>query len=150
MRKSKNLVRPIVLAGITLLACFVFSTTASADYPGTVLSQGPVGYYRLNETTPVVNVSNIATNRGQLGSVQNGTYYGGLAGRGAPGAIAGNTGASFDGVGEFVDITPADAFAAPNFTVEFWFAIVGTGDATTMISCGDFGANRRGWLIYQT
>jgi hypothetical protein len=57
-----------------LLFCsaIITASAAAADYPTTVNSLGPVGYYRLSETTP--NVSNIASNSGTIGALGNGFY----------------------------------------------------------------------------
>src|SRR4051794_39041397 len=48
--------------------------SASADYPATVISQGPVGYWRLNETTPPPVPENTATNIGSIGALVDGMY----------------------------------------------------------------------------
>src|SRR5437867_4092965 len=72
--------------------------SARADYQSTVLSHGPKAYWRLNETAvPPVPVTT-TPNLGSLGSAEDGTYTGAQGFfRGAPGAVAGNAGAFFDG-----------------------------------------------------
>src|SRR3954471_21466177 len=106
------------MAAALLALCSILP--AWADYQSTVLSQGPSGYWRLNETTPVANLSTVATNLGSLGAGGNGTYNGDLAGRGTTGAVAGNTAAHFDASAEFV----ATALGAQtgDFSAECWFA----------------------------
>ena len=62
------------LGSATLLALSTV-IAVGADYQSTVLSQSPVGYYRLNETVqPVSNVGAYATNLGSLGSAADGTF----------------------------------------------------------------------------
>src|SRR3954447_19940522 len=58
--KTPRKIMSRLLAGATLLASFYASTSALADYPGTVLSQGPEGYWRFSETTPIINISDTA------------------------------------------------------------------------------------------
>src|SRR3977135_2663235 len=121
------------LAAALLLALCAL-TPARADYQSTVLSQGPVGYWRLNETTPVPDPATlglIATNKGSLGAAANGTYEGDLAGRASLGAVAGNTASAFDGVVEFVDV-PYNAALNPagDFSAEAWIAPAGPGNTT--------------------
>src|SRR5215471_18638087 len=83
------------LAGSILLAMAV-GTPAFADYQSTVLSQGPVGYYRLNETTPSQPPITAAANSGTLGG--SGTYEGSQGFfRGFPGVLTNDTAVHFDG-----------------------------------------------------
>ena len=82
-----NYKKTIRLVGAALLAAFA-ALPARADYQSTVLSQGPAGYWRLNETTqpppPPIN----ATNSGSVGSpAGDGTYNSAIRGV-KPGAIA--------------------------------------------------------------
>src|SRR5262249_43584229 len=65
---KNNLLIPLVL----LLA--VSSRPARADYSSTVLSQQPVGYWRLNETASPPVTPILATNTGSVGAAGNGTY----------------------------------------------------------------------------
>jgi hypothetical protein len=60
---------------------------AWADYESTVLSQGPVGYWRLNETTQPQPVAP-AANLGSLGASASGAYNS-YPERGVPGPFAG-------------------------------------------------------------
>lgn len=136
-----------------LAGCFT-TTVAWADYPATVLSQDPVGYWRFGETAPVLNLSATATNRGTLGATRNGTYEGDLASRGADGVIPGNLAAHFDGASEYVSVEWLEAFNTPaNWSVETWFApdtLTPVGNLTCILSSGNFASPRSGWLIYQS
>src|SRR5579859_267595 len=136
--------------------------TARADYSSTVISQGPLGYWRLNETTqpPVLPIN--ATNRGSLGSAADGSILSGAT-RGEPGPLAGsadksyrftNPGWSVTDFGTHVDV-PANAALNPSnaFTVEFWanpssvapdlFSPVCSLDASQ-----NGNASREGYLFY--
>jgi hypothetical protein len=152
MKPHKSILTGPRLAGAALLAA-TLASYAATDYPTTVLSQGPVGYWRLNETTPVVPVFDLATNRGSLGPAEDGYYGGDLSNRGVPGAVAGNTAASFDGATEYVDVPYDSALNPTAFTAEGWFApatLSPPGGLTTALACGDFGSPRAGWLVYQS
>src|SRR5689334_13488733 len=71
-----------VLAGL-MFGC----ASVQADYQTTVIQQGPVGYWRLNEKTQPPVLPIFATNSGSVGPAGNGTYN--AATRGVlPGAIA--------------------------------------------------------------
>src|SRR5215472_11109259 len=87
------------ISGALLLAAAA-AMPARADYPSTVLSQNPVGYWRLNETTQPVNATT-TVNFGSLGSSAAGTYNNSAAG-GQTGPFAGSTAVSLDGVSQSV------------------------------------------------
>src|SRR5690242_9719178 len=90
--------RVIILAA--LAACASFSL--KADYPSTIISQGPVGYWRLNENAQPPKPLP-AANIGTLGSTVNGLYlftttndaifFGGPK-KGEPGALSGTNATS--------------------------------------------------------
>jgi hypothetical protein len=130
------------------LLAFCSILPAWADYQSTVLSQGPSGYWRLNETTPVANLSTVATNLGSLGTGGNGTYNGDLAGRGTTGAVAGNTAAHFDASAEFVATTLGAQTG--DFSAECWFSPdQNSANLQCIFGNGDTAAgNRLGWLVY--
>jgi hypothetical protein len=145
-----------IAAALLTLCCIVTVRADFTNYQNTVLSQGPVGYWRLNDNTPVPDPNTLgftATNRGSLGTAADGTYGGDLAGRAAVGAIAGNFGCHFDGSVEYVDV-PYNAALNPagDFTAECWFSPDGAGNTTCIMSSFDFdngGSIRRGWIFYQ-
>src|SRR4051812_42361899 len=70
-----------------LVAAAAWSASA-ADYSSTVLSQGPVGYWPLNETIQPPVLPLFATNIGTVGSAGNGEFIETVRGV-KPGAIAG-------------------------------------------------------------
>ena len=129
---------------------------AIADYPSTVISQGPVGYWRLNETTPPLVPEIVATNIGGLGAAGNGVYTNGAV-KGASGALPGdptNTGAYFPGLinnGNRVRIPyqPEWNLNGP-FSVEFWAKPGQTEQLVCPAASTVFGSSTRdGWLFYQ-
>jgi hypothetical protein len=136
----------------TVLLAVGTALPAWADYQSTVLSQGPVGYYRLNETTQPQPPITTAVNSGSLGVNANGTYEGSQGFfRGFPGALANSdTAVHFDGSSQDVSV-PFDPALNPaaNFSVEGWL-MADTAAANCALSCGYFGGPRFGWLIYQT
>src|SRR5437588_12589303 len=142
-------------AGAALLAlCAVLP--ARADYQSTVLSQGPVGYWRLGETVVPSPLVTNAVNLGTLGAPDNAIYSGNQGFfRGYPGALASSdTAALFNGSNQKVQ-TAYDAAVNPaaNWSAEAWLAptVVGAaipGGLTCALSCGHFGSPRSGWLIY--
>jgi hypothetical protein len=151
--KSINSRLRVPLGGAIALALFAaLPARAQYDYPSTVLAQGPVGYWRLNETTPPQPPITTAANLGSLGATGNGTYNGGQGFyRGFPGALANSdTAVHFDGTSQFVSV-PYDATLNPStFTIEGWLSADNIA-ANCALSCGIFAsAGRSGWLIYQT
>src|SRR6266567_1677297 len=86
------------LAAALLAFCSVLSTRA--DYSSTVLSQGPVGYWRLNETIQPQIIGG-ATNQGSLGPGIIGAYNN-FPTRGVTGPFAGSTALGVDGTSQSV------------------------------------------------
>src|SRR6187455_55838 len=92
--------------------------SAWADYESTLLSQGPLGYWRLNETTQPLPTAP-AANTGSLGSSANGTYNN-YPVRGVAGPFAGSQAVRLDGSATSVT-TPWQSGLNPNvFSVETW------------------------------
>src|ERR1035441_5243796 len=82
------------LGGAVILAMFA-ALPARADYQSTVLSQGPAGYWRLNETTqPAPNAT--THNLGSLGASAIGTYANAPTHQ-LPGPFAGSLAVGLDG-----------------------------------------------------
>src|SRR5262249_54496046 len=123
-------------AGATFLLLIAAASPARADYSSTVVSQGPQGYWRLNETTQPPVLPILATNAGNLGAAGNGTYI--LANRGQiPGAIVSEpNGAAvgFDGIGGVSGSNRVRVPFQPQWnptgplTVEFWAKPAQTND----------------------
>src|SRR2546423_7710547 len=135
-----------LLATLTILHCAHWAIAQS--FPTAVQSLNPRVYFRLNETTqPPQQLQ--ANNLGTLGAQGNGTYFGGSPG--VAGALVGSpdTAARFDGaVG--IPYSPSLSLNAP-FTVEAWLRPSANFNGTLCpLSCATLGANRSGWLIYQT
>lgn len=146
---------------IRLLASIAFLSAVdrlAADYPSTVTALGPVGYYRLGETTPVR--ANKAINSGSAGALGDAYYLGDddtYSIQGAPGLITGtsNTGATFDQTTEQVIQVPFNsALVTRVFSAEGWFSP--NNDPAGLTAAMAFGhlanaagSGRSGWLLYQ-
>jgi hypothetical protein len=137
---------------LALLACSA-ALTARGDYPSTVLSQGPVGYWRLQESTPTPPPV-LATNIGSLAPSFNATYVGD-APRGLVGPLAGGNGkaVSFDGSSQSIQDAYDPALNPTSFSVEAWLqpksASVSGGLLCALASMHS-ASPRSGWLIYQS
>ena len=117
------------------------------NFQSAVLSRNPLAYFRLNEITQAPQQLQ-ANNLGTLGAQGNGTYFGGSPG--VTGALVGSpdTAARLNGAVS-VPYSPPLSLNAP-FTVETWLRqSANTTGTLCPLSCGTFGANRSGWLIYQ-
>ena len=131
------------------------TTTALADYPSTVSSLGPVGYWRLNETTQPA-AADVAVNSGSLGDGAV-AYYQGAASHPTTGVLNGraDTAAAFDASAGTFAFVPYNAALNPAgaFSAEAWLNPAvenAAGTLTCAISSGQFAAPRSGWLIYQS
>lgn len=154
--KATNLIRNTSRA---LLAGLLLATPAAwADYQSEVLSQGPVGYWRLNDTVSAPSPI-LATNLGGAGAGANGAFLADVA-LGLSGALPsqpGSTAARFPGYLDRTRVSMANNNAlwspAGSFSVEFW-AKPGrtTGGLTCPAAYSHFlttPTTRRGWLFYQ-
>ena len=106
--------------------------TLQSPYANVVLTDGPAGYWRLDETSGTT-----AANLGSLGGAADGTYLNGVT-LGLPGAIAGSTDtcAGFTATnGTTVDVPYAASFNGPEFTVECWAQVTGPGASADAGSC---------------
>lgn len=97
MRRSIGLLTNIAMA-LSWIVALPEPNAALADYASSVLNDGPIGYWRLGESTGSVAFDASPNNL-------HGTYVGSV-GLGLPGAIAAdsNSAAYFDGVSGFVDV----------------------------------------------
>src|SRR5258708_3405684 len=149
---------------VAMLALVVATLPAKADYQGTVLSQGPVGYWRLNETVQPPVGPIFATNIGSVGAAANGTYINAVRGV-KPGAIVSEPAsgaARFDGIidGNRVRI-PFQTQWNPTgpLSVEFWAKPGQTNSLECPAASVEFieplagsqipPRQRNGWLFYQ-
>jgi hypothetical protein len=147
----------VPLGGAIVLALFA-ALPARADYPSTVLSQNPAGYWRLNETgqppPPPINASNIGTVGSPAGD---GTYEPGCIRGVTPGAIVSqpaNGCVELTGIaGNRVRIPDQPQWSgAPVFSVEFWIKPTRTDTLQCAAADVEFiatPAQRNGWLLYQ-
>ncbi len=133
--------------------------TAQADYLSTLLSQAPVGYWRLEETVqPQPNIVT-AKNQGSLGTAGDGSYLKGVN-KGQPGALGGGSTATSSGfsnpgfqvtfLGSSVDV-PFDPSLNPNgpFAVEFWAQpSAAPDDLFAPLASLDITTGRMGYLFY--
>lgn len=137
-------------AALLSLAC----VGVHADYPTTVLTDGPVAYYRLNDTqaTTAINV-----NSGSLGSVANATndLPTGVV-RSVPGAIVGDPSrASFFDFTTRTEIPFSREINRPAdqpFTVEAWFLPSSDQSGNGMSPIANRwtqGGPRQGWVMFQ-
>ena len=142
----------------SILVTLTTPLATRADYQSTVLGQGPVGYWRLNETAkpPVPPIN--ATNSGSVGSGGDGTYMD--AQRGVkPGAIVGDPS---NGAVGFQGITDGNRVRIPfqpqwnpsgPMTIEFWAKPAQTNSLACPAASVEFipgpPAQRNGWLCYQ-
>lgn len=155
MNQNYNGVRNRLL-GAALLA-LTATLSVRADYQSTVLSQGPVGYWRLNETaTPPYNA--FATNYGSLGAAANGPYVGSpthelagpFTGSSALGVAGANTSAA---AYQYVNNAWVAGLNTSNFTFEVWLKpdAVPVPGVAYVASSVDFSTApaRSGWYLAQ-
>lgn len=128
MNRQRSRVRALrMYAALAALAALAMGIGAGAGAPATadsyrnaVLADGPVGYWRLGETTGTTAAD--ATANANAGTYLNGVVLG------VPGALAAdaNTAARFDGGNDLVSVgDPASGvldFGTGDFSVEAWFA----------------------------
>jgi hypothetical protein len=163
--KIKYLSKLASLAGAILVAASAV-TSARANYISTLSGLGPVGWWRLNDST-ATNALFIVTNAGTLGSSANGVVVQVASGDtpklGQPGLI-GNCVQFVDplvtsDVGlcdSKIDVAwQASLNSNPPFSVEFWAkpnTLGGDSSGSQVVSdfnpSGNNTGSRRGWLMY--
>jgi hypothetical protein len=153
MKKTNTATAAALLSAAVLLGSSGIRTFA--DYPSTVLANGPTAYWRLSETSPAP-AADAAVNSGSLGAAATG-YYVGTASHPVPGALAAgsDTAASYDATAGSVTAIPYLPAMNPRaaFTVEAWLnpgVQHPAGTLTCALSSGNFASPRSGWLIYQS
>lgn len=135
------------IAGAVLLAAAAV-LPARADYQSTVLSQGPVGYWRLNETTQPLSYTLYATNIGSLGSPANGNYNN-FPSRALPGPFAGSTAVGLDGVSQSVATPWEGALNTSSFSVEVWVNPTHVPQFGYIATSVHTASPRSGWYLVQ-
>jgi hypothetical protein len=170
MKHVGDQVRPPMIGALLLLALGCgLGRGASTDYQATILGQGPVGYWRLNETAQPP-APQPAANIGGLGIAGVGQYLLGPT-LGEPGALTGSSATSVRFTNPFVNSDPGYGstkvevpyYSALNpngpFTVEFWakpnvtvtdvYCPVASINSDAAIAVGPDNNPRAGWLFYQ-
>ncbi len=158
--KPTSIRHHLALAAAGVLA-LTAGLSALADYPSSVLADGPLTYYRFSEAAVVPTPYPLATNIGTLGAVANGAdavaQDPGVV-RGVSGALADpdNTAYNFPGGTNTAVVIPYNAVlaqAAP-FSVEFWAKPKFPGSSMsawgTPTAFFDYNSPRHGWLLYQS
>jgi len=132
----------------------------AADYPTTVSSFNPLGYWRLNETASSPALNSVA-NSSTLGAAANGYVVLDVT-KGQPGIVGNsirlnNVGNTVGHCGSKVDVPYLAALnPASPFSIEFWTkpgpSLGGDGTGFCPLSCFNpnwyGGGNRSGWLFY--
>jgi Concanavalin A-like lectin/glucanases superfamily/Immunoglobulin I-set domain len=136
----------ILLSALMLL---VYSITARADYSysNAVAALSPVAYWPLEETNQPP--SNAATNLGTVGSAYNGFYGSGMT-LGVTGALVGDsdTAVSFNASSEVVVPYGSVLGIHAPFSAEVWAQAGSNPAGAAVVSAGNLGGTRSGWLIY--
>jgi hypothetical protein len=145
--------RTYIQSGFSLTAALLLGASATlpahaADYPSTVLSQGPVGYWRLNETTAPPPTGG-ATNIGTLGNSAT-AIYSNTPTRGLTGPFAGSVSVGLDGISQSIN-TPWQAAYNPTgpFTIEIWANPTQVPKFAYLAASGHLGTPRSGWYLAQ-
>ena len=119
-----------------------------SGYTALTIATGPVAFWPLDELAGPTATDDMGGH--------NGSYVGTVA-FGVPGAISGAAGtgtAITASAGNYVTVPyGTDINPSGPFTVEAWFnpsAQAGAGFFVCPIASAEFGANRKGWLIYQS
>lgn len=128
--------------------------TASADYYSTVSALNPLGYWRLNEPAQPVVPAYPLTNSSAAGAALNGLYYG-VPTLQQPGAVAGDTAATFSGSYQYAEVPYSAALnPATTLTVEFWAYLTNasagakSGVVSRYIPVTGGPAGQRGYLFF--
>ena len=136
-----------LLAPLACALALMAGRSARADYQSTVLSQGPVGYWRLNETLqPQPGI--VANNSGSLGSSGNGAYIA-FPTRGLPGPFAGSVGLGLDGAASYVSNAWSAAINTSTFSVEIWANPAQVPKFAYLASSVEINSPRSGWYWAQ-
>lgn len=154
MKTTRSITQLILL---TFAVLFAALSQARADYQSAILSQSPVGYWRLDDSVSAPSPIS-ATNLGTLGAAGNASYIADLT-LGAPGALPAQPGDGAVSCYEFIDRSRVRVPNNPvwntngSFSVEFWAkprinssATIYCPAASTLFTAAGL---RYGWLFYQ-
>lgn len=138
------------LGSVMLLALAAAIPARAVDYQSTVLTQSPLGYYRLNETVqPLSNVGTYATNLGSLGAAADGAFVSSPV-LGFPGPFSGSYSIDLNGLSQYVTTPSSPSLDTTNFTFEVWLKPARAPLFAYPASSVDFeGSGRSGWYLAQ-
>jgi Concanavalin A-like lectin/glucanases superfamily/Immunoglobulin domain len=137
----------IVPFACVLLLVLSAARQVRADYQSTVLSQGPAGYWRLNEIVqPPFN--SIATNQGSMLASANGNYIGSPVHQ-LPGPFAGSVALGLDGVSQYVSTPWVAGLNTTSFSFELWANPALVPKFAYLASSAELGSPRSGWYLAQ-
>jgi hypothetical protein len=133
-----------------LLACAALTlaqNVARADYQATVLSQGPVGYWRLNETNqPPPNA--LTANLGSLGGSADGTYVNNPTPN-STGPFTGSSAVTLDGLSQYVSNSWQTAINPSTFSLELWVNPAVVPKFAYVAASAHLASPRSGWYLAQ-
>jgi hypothetical protein len=144
MKANQTTIARLICAGVVTLSV---TLGARADYQSTVLSQGPVGYWRLNETTqPPVNST--TANLGSLGASVNGVYNNSPSYQ-QPGPFAGSYAVGLDGVSQSVTNPWVAGLNTTPFSAELWVNPAQSPFFGYIAASAHLATSRSGWYLAQ-
>jgi len=129
----------------------VAAPLAHADYSNTVVSQGPAGYWRLNETVQPSPTGGTAANSGSLGASANGTYNN-FPTKGLPGPFPGSSAVGVDGSSQTITTPWQAGINTTNFSVELWAKPANVPPAANpayVATSVQTASPRSGWYLVQ-
>ncbi|MGC9942812.1 MAG: LamG-like jellyroll fold domain-containing protein [Verrucomicrobiota bacterium] len=135
--------------GSVLLLALSSAYSVRADYQSTVLSQNPLGYWRLNET--VVPTDNVLLNQGTLGASLVGSYIA-YPPPGLTGPFTGSPAVGLDGISQYVTTPWANGVNTTSFSFEVWAnpaQVPFTGNVAYLASDAVLSSPRSGWYMAQ-
>jgi hypothetical protein len=136
----------IIISSLMILISTIMAR-ADLSYSNAIVALNPVAYWPLEETN--LPPGNLATNLGTVGANYNGFYGSGVT-LGVAGALAGSsdTAASFNANADVVVPFGSALSTSAPFSAEVWVQSGGNSGGACVMSAGNFGGTRSGWLIY--
>jgi hypothetical protein len=129
--------------GLTATGSLVWQAVNVTGYPATVLADGPVAYWRLDETAGTTAVD--ATGHGH-----DGTYTGAPALHQPTGVTGGGTAVTFDGTtDQWVSVPWSSALNTAQFTVEAWVKATGGSGWRTVAASYSYASKTEGFGVWE-
>jgi hypothetical protein len=140
-----------VLAPADVLAHYQAGTNGLGGYVAAVQANSPVGFWRLNDTVPLlpVDVASNVVNASLNGAYRNNPKHQ------LPGALVASSdkASAFDANNNLMQVPYSATLNSSNFTAEAWLeptAVQAPGDINVCAMASVFASSpREGWLIYQ-